>query len=56
MASLFDGHEFEEVLGVGDGQASLVSRLPGSSGVSRAAVRGVAKSRTRLSDRTELNL
>ena len=37
-----DGHEFEYVLGVGDGQ-----------GAWRAAVHGVSKSRTRLSDRTE---
>ena len=35
-----DGHEFEEALGVGDG---------------RAAVHGVAKSQTRLSDWTDLN-
>ena len=37
-----NGHEFEYVLGVGDGQ-----------GAWRAAVHGVSKSRTRLSDRTE---
>ena len=34
-----DGHEFEQVPGVGDGQGGL-----------GAAVHGVAKSRTRLSD------
>ena len=33
----FDGHEFEQALGVGDGQGSL-----------RAVVHGVAKSWTRL--------
>ena len=33
------GHEFEQTLGDGEGQASLT-----------AAVHGVAKSRTRLSD------
>ena len=35
---LFNGHEFEQALGVGDGQGSL------------AAVHGVAKDWTRLSD------
>ena len=40
-----NGHEFEETLGVGDGQGGW-----------RAAVHGVAKSRTRLSNWTELNL
>ena len=35
-----DGHEFEQALGVGDGQESL------------AAVRGVTKSQTLLSNRT----
>ena len=35
----FNGHEFEQALGDSDGQGGLV-----------AAVRGVAKSRTRLSD------
>ena len=39
----FDGHEFEQAPGVGDGQGSLVW-----------AVHGVAKSRTWLSDWTEL--
>ena len=39
-----DGHESEWTLGVGDGQ-----------GPWRAATHGVAKSRTRLSDWTELN-
>ena len=34
-----NGHEFEQALGVGDGQGSLA-----------AAVHGVAKSRTRLSN------
>ena len=34
-----DGHEFEQTLGVGDGQGSLV-----------CAVHGVAKSQTRLSN------
>ena len=34
-----NGHEFEQVLGVGEGQGSR-----------RAAVHGVAKSQTRLSD------
>ena len=34
-----DGHEFEQALGVGDGQGSL-----------HAAVHGVAKSRTQLTD------
>ena len=38
-----DGHEFEEAPGVGDGQ-----------GTWRAAVHGVAKSRTPLTDWTEL--
>ena len=38
-----DGHEFEKVLGVGDGQRSLVG-----------AIHGVAKSQTRLSDWTEV--
>ena len=38
-----DGHEFEQAPGVGDGQGGL------------AAVHGVAKSRTQLSDWTELN-
>ena len=38
------GHEFEQALGVGDGQGSLAS-----------VVHGVARSRTRLSDCTELN-
>ena len=38
-------YEFEQVPGVGDGQGSLLRCSP-----------GVAKSRTRLSDRTELNL
>ena len=33
----FDGHEFEQALGVGDGQGRL-----------HAAVHGVAKSRTQL--------
>ena len=36
-----NGHEFEQAPGVGDGQGGL-----------RAAVHGVAKSRTRLSDGT----
>ena len=39
-----DGHEFEQALGVGDGQVSLAS-----------VVHGVARSWTRLSDCTELN-
>ena len=39
-----NGHEFEKAQGVGDGQ-----------GAWGAAVHGVAKSRTRLSDGTELN-
>ena len=34
-----NGHDFEQALGVGDGQGGL-----------RAAVHGVTKSRTRLSD------
>ena len=38
-----DGHAFEQALGVGDGQGSL------------ACCHGVAKSWTRLSDRTEVN-
>ena len=38
----FNGHEFEQAPGDGEGQ--------GSHGVKRAAVHGVAKSRTRLSD------
>ena len=38
------GHEFQQVLGVGDGQESLACCSP--------AVHGVAKSRTRLSDFT----
>ena len=38
-----NGHEFEQTPGVGDGQ-----------GAWRAAIHGVAKSRTRLSDWTEL--
>ena len=37
-----DGHEFEQALGVGDGQGSLA-----------AAFHGVAKIRTRLSDFSE---
>ena len=36
---LFDGHEFEQALGVGDGREGWC-----------AAVHGVAKSQTRLSD------
>ena len=39
----FNGHEFEQASGVGDGQGGL-----------RAAVHGVAKSGTRLRDQTEL--
>ena len=40
-----NGHEFEQALGVGDGQEAW-----------RAAVHGVAKSQsTQLSDRIELN-
>ena len=39
----FSGHEFGFTSGVGDGQGGL-----------HAAVHGVAKSRTRLSDGTEL--
>ena len=39
-----DGHEFEQAPGVGDGQEAW-----------RTAVHGVTKSRTRLSDWTELN-
>ena len=39
-----DGHEFEQALGVGDGQEAW-----------RAAIHGVAKSQTWLSDWTELN-
>ena len=39
-----DGRESEWTLGVGDGQGGLV-----------AAIHGVTKSRTRLSDWTELN-
>ena len=39
-----NGHEFEQALGVGDGQGSLACCSP-----------WVAKSRTRLSDWTELN-
>ena len=42
-----DAHESEQVPGVGDGQGSLVCW--------HAAVHGVAKSRTQLSDSTELN-
>ena len=34
-----DGHEFEQALGVGDGQGSLA-----------AAVHGITKSQTQLSD------
>ena len=34
-----DGHEFEQALGIGDGQGSLAAAAP-----------EVAKSRTRLSD------
>ena len=37
------GHEFEQALGVSEGQEAW-----------RAAVHGVAKSRTQLSNRTEL--
>ena len=37
---LLDGHEFEQALGVGEGQGSLVWCSP----------RGIAKSRTRLSN------
>ena len=40
----FDGHEFEQALGVGDGQRSLA-----------AAVLGITKSWTQLSDWTELD-
>ena len=39
-----DGHEFEQALGVGDGQGSL------------ACIHGVTKSETRLSNWTELEL
>ena len=39
-----NGHEFEQALGVGDGQGS-----------GHAAVHGVSKSQTRLSDWTEVN-
>ena len=39
-----DRHEFEQALGGGDGQGSLA-----------AAVHGVTKSRTRLSDSKELS-
>ena len=39
-----DGHEFEQVPGVGDGQGSQACCSP-----------WVTKSQTRLSDRTELN-
>ena len=42
---LLDGHEFEQAQGVGEGQGSLV-----------ATVHGVAKSRTQLSDCTELKI
>ena len=38
-----NGHEFEQTLGVGDGQGGL-----------GAVVHGVAKSRTRLSDSSDL--
>ena len=41
----FDGHEFEQALGVGDRQRSLVCYSP-----------GVTKSQTRPSNWTELNL
>ena len=41
-----DGGEFESTPGVGDGQGGLVCMIP---------VHGIAKIRTRLSDRTELN-
>ena len=41
-----DGHEFEQAMGVGDGQGSLTCYI----------VHGLAKSRTWLSDRTELKL
>ena len=44
MASWFNGHEFEQALGVGDGQGSLACCSP-----------WVAKSWTWLSDGTELN-
>ena len=40
----FNGHEFEQALGVGDGQEAW-----------RATVHGVTKSRTRLNNSTELN-
>ena len=40
-----DGHEFEQALGVGDGQEAW-----------HTAAHGVAKSQTQLSDRNELNL
>ena len=43
-----NGHEFEQALGVDDGQ--------GSREAWRAAVHGVAKSRTQLSDWTELKI
>ena len=43
MASIqLDGHEFEQALGVGDGQGLVMDWL--------AAVHGVAKSQTRLSE------
>ena len=45
--SVHDGHEFEWTLGVGDGQGREAWR---------AAILGVAKSRTWLSDWTELNI
>ena len=46
----FNGHEFEQSLGVSDGQGSLRCYIPWGEGGR------VTKSRTRLSDQTELKV
>ena len=47
-----NGHEFEQILGVGIGQRRLSM---GQEDPGHAAVHGVTKGQTRLSDLTELN-
>ena len=50
----FKGHEFEYALGVGDGQGGLARCSPRPHGLGVTVVLGVPKSRTRLSNGTEL--